>query len=332
MATLKDVAAYLNINVSTVSRALNGEKGVSPEMRSRILKAAAKLNYTPNLAARAMTGKGSNIIGLITPEINSSYFSHIICELEKKLSSFGYSLMVISTQFDPDREIRALRNFCQYNVDGIFSICPLYLDVINQFKPTLDKQGIPLILLEARLHTQDYNYILIDDEAGMILAIQHLLKIGHKRIGFLSDPALIPLRNQLFINAIKTCGLDPKENPIYQHETQRFEIAGYETMQQILNEQDYPHAFLAGYDDIAIGAMRAITEAGLRIPEDIAIIGNDDIREAPYLSTSLTTLAPPLTKMAHIGVEMMLNSIRSLDQDTIHHVRLKPELIIREST
>lgn len=332
MVTLKDVALKAGVNPSTVSRALNHRSGVSDELIRKIELVADELGYLPNYSARIMAGKRSNIIGFIGPEIESNYFSRIVCEVERILKMEGYSMMYANTHFERQNEITALTNFINYNVDGIFLSCTINQDILDQFSPILNEKNIPLILLEARMHSKDYNYILVDDEAGMLNAIRYLLSKGHKRIGFLSDHILVTFRNNLFRSAVKKAGLDPDDNPIYIHKTKRFEAAGYEIMSEVLADPNRPTAFLAGYDDIAIGAMRAAKEAGLKIPDDFAVIGNDNIRESSYLYNSLTTLSPPLEKMAKLGVDLMMNSIMQNDINTIHHIDLKPELIIREST
>lgn len=258
---------------------------------------------------------------------DSSAFKGLTYEYMEK-----YSVMIVNSQFKREKEIEALNNFCKYSVDGIFLACTVHQDVLDQFKPILRDKNIPLVLLEARLHSDDYNYIMIDDEAGMVQAIEYLLQKGYGRIGFMSEYVTDVMRNAMFISAIRRNGLDPADNPIYTHPTKRFEEAGYELMQQILRDPSRPRAFLAGYDDMAIGAIRAAEEAGFSVPRDFAIIGNDNIREAPFLHTSLSTLSPPIERMVELGVRMMLDCIREHDLDSIHRVTLKPELILREST
>lgn len=332
MATLKDVAKKAGVNISTASRALNGGMNISPETCDRVKQAAEALNYSPNLSARIMVGKGSRIIGCIVPEVDSNYFARIIFEIEKRLQSKGYFLMIANTQYNSEKEIAALNTFCQYNVDGIFLACTIHQDILDKFAQPLKDKGIPLVLIEARLHSNDYNYIMIDDEAGITHAIGYLKERGYSRVGFLSDYILVDLRNDQFVAALRHNGMDPADNPIYIHKTMRFETAGYEMMKLALADPNRPNAFLAGYDDIAIGAMRAIDEAGLRVPEDIALIGNDNIREAPFLHKALTTLSPPLERMAELGVDLMISCVENNELGIIHRIQLLPELIIRETT
>lgn len=331
MSTLKDIAKAAGVSLATASRVLNGGKGISKKTCDQVLQIAKDLNYIPNISAKILAGKNSKMIGMIVPEIDSNYFARIIFEVEHQLQKHGYFLLIANTQYKKEKEIQALNTFCTYNVEGIFITCTINNDILDEFAPTLKAQNIPLILLVARLHTADYSYIMVDDEAGMTDAIRYLRTKGYDRIGFIGDYILDTLRNELFISALKKNGLDPADNPIYSHPTRRFEQSGYETMKEILKDPNRPKAFLAGYDDIAIGAMRALDEAGLSVPEDIVIIGNDNVRESSYLHKALTTLSPPVIKMARLGSEIMLRAVKGEEDGVIHHISLRPDLIIRET-
>ena len=332
MSTLKDIALAAGVSLATASRVLNGGKGISQKTCEHVLKIAKELNYIPNLSAKILAGKNSKMIGMIVPEIDSNYFARMIYEVEHQLQKHGYFLLIDNTQYKKEKEIQALNTFCTYNVDGIFLTCTINNDILDDFSSILTAQNIPLILLEARLHKADYSYIMVDDEAGMVEAIRYLRNKGYRKIGFIGDYILDTLRNEMFISALKKNGMNPDENPIYSHPSCRFERSGYETMKNILKDPERPSAFLAGYDDIAIGALRALDEAGLSVPEDIVIIGNDNIRESSYLHKSLSTLSPPVDKMAKLGAEIMLRAVSGEDEGVIHHISLKPDLIIRETS
>lgn len=332
MATLKDVAQASGVSLATASRVLNNGKGISEKTTMRVLQVAKELHYIPNLAGKILAGKRSKMIGMIVPEIDSNFFAKMIFEVEHQLQKQGYFLLIANTQYKKEKEIQALNTFCTYNVDGVFLTCTINNDILDVFSVTLKEQNIPLILLEARLHTDSYSYIMVDDEAGMIDAIRCLKEKGHQRVGFISDYILDILRADQFISALKKNGMNPEDNPIYTNNVDRFEQSGYDTMKRILKDPNRPSAFLAGYDNLAIGAIRAIEEAGLSVPEDIAIIGNDNIRESSYLHKPLTTLSPPVDKMAKLGAEIMVKAIEGENDGVIHHILLKPDLIIRKTT
>lgn len=333
MATLKDVAQKAGVNISTASRALNGSPHISEKTADLVKRVAKELNYIPNANARILAGKSSHMIGIIVPETNSDYFSKMIETLEMKLRENGYFLIVAITHFEPEKEAEALENFLNYNIDGIFLACSVDVKGLTRYHRKLTLQGIPLIALDTRQAGADCNQIMVDDAVGLTIAIGHLLERGHKTIGFLADYIIDEQRRtDMFHQALLNNGLDPKKYPVISHPSRRFEQAGYEVMKQFLALPSYPTAYIAGYDDMAIGAIRAVEEAGLNIPEDISIIGNDNGKAGGFLHKKLTTLSPPVEKMVRVGVEMMLDCILEKEQDMIRHISLLPELLIRETT
>lgn len=182
-------------------------------------------------------------------------------------------------------------------IDGVFLSCTVDTDRLSKYQILLNSNHIPLIALDARQPGAVCSQINVDDTSGMVESIQYLLHKGHTSIGYLGDYIIKQtLREDFFREALTRCGLHPQEHPTFTHPTMRFEPAGYEGMKYFLSLPQYPSAYLAGYDDIAIGAMRAVAKAGLRIPEDIAIIGNDNGRAWDFLPRRLTTLAPSSKK------------------------------------
>lgn len=332
MASLEDVALKAGVSLSTASRALNNRPGLAPDTYTHVQQIAAELNYRPNPSARLLAGKHSKIIGIIAPELTSPYFSALIHEIEPLVQKAGYFLLIMNTEFDRQKEMEALQAFCSFHVDGVFLPTMAHMDVLDIYIQTFSANNIPFIGLEALLHSDNYSYIKMDDTYGISLAISHFLKKGAKRVCFLSDYLCDTLRANLYKEALHRNGLKLEENPIYSHPSKRHEIGGYELMKKVLATEDHPHAIVAAYDDIAIGAIRAIEEAGYSVPEDYQVIGNDNIRSAPYLHKTLSTLSPPIKKMAKIGVEILLDQIENHPAPgVVQHIILRPELIIRET-
>lgn len=332
MATLKDVALKAGVNVSTVSRALSGSSKISPHTVQRIRVIAQELNYQPNLSARVLAGKSSKMIGMIAPEIDSNYFAKLICAVEISLKERGYSLIVANSQFEEKKEEIAIEMFLNYQVEGIFLASSIHFKNNALLRKIREEHNVGLVLLEALAHYADYNYVMIDDAYGIEKAVEYLIAKGHKNIGFISDHLIDIIRKPMFCEALKRNGLRPEENPIISHPTERYEKAGYEVMNKFLDMANRPTAYIAGYDDMAIGAIRAVEDRGLSVPEDIAIIGNDNIRESMYLHKALTTLAPPVERMAQLGVDLMIDFIENNNKDIFHQITLKPELLVRETT
>lgn len=331
MASLKDISQKAGVAVSTVSKALNGRADISDETREKVCNIAKELNYKPNVVAQTLAGKASKLVGIIAPEIQSNYFVKIVNYLQFFLQKKQYSTILNISNFKFEEECDGLEMFCNRNVDGIFLICSMHHEIINQLRRIKNSYGIPVVLIEALDIFPDYDYIMIDDTYGMNSAIKHLKKKGHRKIGFITDSVNKFIRLPMFLKAMKENELEIKEQYCVD-DPERFEQGGYNCMQKILSGKDRPTALLTGYDNIAIGAMRAIYESNLKIPEDFAMIGNDNIRESSYLYQSLTTISPPVLEMARMGVDLLIEKIENKQNHTIHNIKLNPELIIRETT
>ena len=333
MTTLKDVARKAGVNISTASRALNGNPAISEKTALLVKQAASALNYKPNLSARILKGKKSNMIGVIVPETNSDYFSRLVETLEMRLQERGYFPIIANTKFDREKELDAVDHFLNYYIEGIFVVCVSSAKDLSRYSRKTALYNIPLIALDARKEGADCNQIMVDDMLGMTMAVSHLLEKGHKSIGFIGDAIIEQQgRTEMFRQAIRNNGLNVREEDIETCPDSRFEEAGYKMMKRFLSKKRYPDAYLAGCDDMAIGALRAAYENNLSIPDDIAIIGNDNGRASNYLHKRLTTLSPPIEKMSCLGVDMMIECIQNKDSSLTHKITLKPELLIRETT
>jgi LacI family transcriptional regulator len=329
--TLKDIALKAGVNVSTVSRALNKNSDISGTTRESILRIAAELGYRPNYAAQTLAGKASKLVGVLIPDIRSGYFDTIIGFLEEFLTAQGYSPILAITDFDLKREIEALELFCNRQVDGILVSLPTNAGILRHIDEVRATYHIPVVLLESLTHWDNYDDVMVDDAFGMTAAVEYLKGKGHTDFGFLTDETNYPIRFPMFRAALESNGLAVNEDFV-RVSTERFEKGGYLAMKALLASGTRPTALLAGYDSIAIGAMRVIYEAGLRIPEDFAIVGNDNIPEASFLYQCLTTIAPPVRELARMGTELLLEKIGDPENKVVHNIRLRPELIIRETT
>ena len=335
MSSLKDVAEKAGVSLSTASRAIRRKPGLSEETYNKILQIAKELNYKPNPSARLLAGKRSHIIGIIDPELRSPYFTALIQEVEMQVKARGYYLLIVNSDFEREKELEALQTLETFKVDGVFLPSSSHPDVLQFYINELTQNGIKFVGLESLIHDDNYSYIHIDDTWGITQAIAHLLKTGKTRICFLSDFLNDELRGPLYRQALINNNLSPDEYPIFSHPSDRHEKAGYEIMkEQILTlpPDKRPNGIIAGYDDLAVGAMRAIKEANLSVPEDFSIIGNDNIPSAPYLHKALTTLAPPIREMAELGSKILIDQIEGkMSPNTVNHIILKPQLIIRET-
>ncbi|MEX1307527.1 MAG: LacI family DNA-binding transcriptional regulator [Eubacteriales bacterium] len=328
--TLKDIAKRAKVNVSTVSKALNDSPEISTETIIRVKKIAQALNYTPNLAARALVGKGTKTLGLIIPEVSSNYFVKILNSVEDELKRIEYSLIIGITDFNVKEEIRYLDLFAGRSVDGILVAGSYYKEVAKKVKELTKSYDIPIIFIQSFVHFDQFDYIMIDDAHGINKAVSYLKENGHTHIGFIGDKTADMVRQPMFKAAMEQNELayDPA---MVMRSNSRFEQAGYAGMKELLKSGNVPTAIVAQYDNVAIGAMKAAYEQGLSIPEDISFIGYDNIRESEFLECALTTISPPAQDMARIGVKLIIGKINDKKIVATQQVKLLPELIIRES-
>ncbi|MCQ6557476.1 LacI family DNA-binding transcriptional regulator [Paenibacillus mendelii] len=336
MSTIEEIAKIAGVSASTVSRALARNKKISEHTIQRIEKIANELHYTPNLSARALTGKGTKLIGLIVPEITSNHYVQIVNRVESELYAKGYALIIGTTDFNADKGLRNLEVFIGRAVDGII-FAGDNLDEVNA-AAVRDIIKTPIVFLGSAGDNTGHECVAVDDAHGISLLIRHLIELGHKSFGFIGEKLSKPVRLPPFQKALAEWGLEYNENFIKTDGTERFEEGGYLRMKELLAEGEMPTAVFATYDNIAIGAMKALHEAGLKVPEDVSIIGFDNIKESEYLIPALTTVFPPITEMADRAVDMLIEKIEKKDTDktarkyTAAKTILYPELVIRQST
>lgn len=330
MSTLKEIAKIAGVNASTVSKALNGHDDINAETKGRIIKIAQQLNYFGKKVNAQVQPNGNYMIGVICPEIDSNFYAQIVQKIEEKVAMKGYSLFIGISRFDQEKETSYLRLMLNKGVDGIVLITSTDQFISKTLQEIKKEFDIPIIVVAVNQMVDYYDSIKIDDHIGVTMAISHLVQLGHKRIGYIGDH-LSKHRLDSFKEAVEQNGIKVEERWI-KIGSERFEEGGYLRMNEVLQCKETPTAILASYDDIAIGAMKAIYEKGLKIPQDISIVGVDNIRIARYLSSNLTTVSEPVNEMGDIACAILFNRIENKAFTVVQNVVLKPELIIRAST
>jgi DNA-binding LacI/PurR family transcriptional regulator len=331
MATLKDIASRADVTVSTVSRALNGNPEIKKGTRDRIVEIAKELNYISNKNERYFFRSTLKTIGLICPEIRGNFYSSLANTMEIEIKEAGYTMILGLTNFKSEEELHYLDLFQKKNVDGIVFITTMDDSSKEKILDFKARCSIPMIQLASVFELEEYDCIKFDDKLGVTLAVEHLLELGHTDIAYIGEN-LTKDRQRHFIDVMKKHGIKI-DNDFIKSGEERFEEAGYLRMKEILSAgEKRPTAIFASYDDVAIGAMRAIYENGLRIPEDISVIGIDNIYLTSYLYKSLSTISNPTNEMMNIAIKILLGKIEDRNNKVIQHVVVKPELIIRETT
>jgi len=327
MPTIKDVAKAAGVSISTVSYALNGSEKVSEETRKKILTVAKELNYVPNNFAKGLKKSSNNLIAIVVHETFGPFYDSLIKGIQDTAYLLGYDLIVfIENGFGKNTSVNFLK---QKIVKGAIIMTSL---ISKENLRELTEENIPIVLLDRNLKNEEISNVLIDNQKGAYLATEHLIKLNHKKIAFISGPEDSydnSLRFRGYKKALKDHEIIFDKNLVIQGDFT--EKSGYNSVSEFLtNTQNYPTAFFSSNDEMAIGAMKSIQEKGLKIPEDISIVGFDDIQELRYISPKLTTIRRPMYELGSYSAHLLLNLIEKKSSN--NNLMLDVKLIIREST
>jgi DNA-binding LacI/PurR family transcriptional regulator len=335
---LKDVAALAGVSIKTVSNVVNGQK-VRPETLDRVQRAIDELRYQPNLTARNLRTGRTGVIALAVPELTSPYFAELARSIIAASAKQGWTVLVDETDGLRERELPVLHGIRSHLIDGaIFS--PLAL---GREEPATLRPDLPMVLLGERLFPGHVDHVAFDNVAAAQSAVQHLLERGRSRIaaiGLQTTPVGETARLRLagWRAALVAAGQAPDDDLIVPAARWHRED-GYRATRELLASGADVDALFCCNDLLALGALRALAEAGLRVPEDVAVIGIDDIEESRYVSPSLTTISPDKQVIAGEAVRLLALRIqqrRTPDLATTgpdhHDVKTPFELIVREST
>lgn len=328
MATLKDIAEIAGVNISTVSKALRDSSDINEETKIKIAKIAKELDYKFDTVKRKQFGSFGSV-GVICPEIISGYYSQIVSRIEEEAKKEGCFCIIGFTNFEADNEKYYLKHLINAGVQGIILISESseLNGILLEYK---EDTCVPLVLIAQNTETKDFDCIKIDDAYGVKLAVEHLIQLGHRDIGYVGDE-LSNSRLDVFTRVMQENKMKVNKKWIQVSE-ERFEKCGYELMSNILKTNDVPSAILSAYDDIAIGAIKAIHDKGLSVPDDISVVGIDNIRTASYCIPELTTVAGTVEEMGKIAVKLLFKKVKDNQYKVIQNVMLSPMLIQRKST
>ncbi|MFC4303796.1 LacI family DNA-binding transcriptional regulator [Cohnella boryungensis] len=327
---IKDVAKQAGVSVTTVSRVLNGEKYVKDDLKIRVQRAIDELGYSPSHIARSLVRKKTNLIGVIVPDVTSSFYSTILSTIEKTASHNDYNLLVCNIIEDTDKELKYLQVFQQMRVDGIIIMHEKLNDEIREL---LNKLSIPIIFSSVKPVDQKFMSVIIDDYAAAYDATRHLIELGHTRIGFLGgdmrDITSGQNRYAGYCRALADCGIDVPEGYIRfgDYKTQ----SGYEKMKEMLTQESYPTAVFAVSDDMAVGALNCIHDHGLRVPEHLSVIGFDGSQLTEQVRPRLTSMQQPILEMGKVTVDKLLELIEDQKDSPTEDVILQHKLVVRDS-
>lgn len=327
--TLEDIAKQAGVSRATVSRVINSDANVKEQTRALVMEVIQKSNFQPNIAARSLAAGRTNVIGLVIPAgvsaiFTDPYFPLLIQGVTSACNARDYSVMLWLAE--PEYERRMMRQILHSGLlDGVLVSSMLMEDPIVQ---ALHDSKKPFILI-GRHPTLDVNYLDVDNFNGGREATLHLLRLGHKRIATITGPQDMIAgydRFQGYRRALKERGV--AFQPELVPEGDFSEAGGYTAMRRLLPH--HPTAIFVASDMMAEGAMRALREAGLRVPQDVAIVGYDDMPNASRLAPSLTTVRQPTNRMGSLAIDTLIDIIQNPSSNK-RHIVLPVELVIRES-
>jgi LacI family transcriptional regulator len=331
--TMKDVAKLAGVTQPTVSNVLNRSESVSVEVKERVLKAIDQLGYVPNALAKGLKQQRTNTVGLIIPDIDSGFYGEIAKGVEQSLRTSGYVTFLCNTFYNPELEKVYLNALIQQNVAGIIVAYPL---VDQKIYANINKYNISLVVLDDKVEGVDFIIpsVEMNNLNGSMLAVEHLYRTGAKTICFASEPLFsraLRLRYEGFRQAMDKFGLDLDGNFIFIENNQYDKIKmGYNLGAQILLSESVD-AVYASSDNLAFGIIKRFQEYGIKIPEDIIVIGYDDVPLSELISPTLTTVSQPKFQMAKKGSEILIKMMNNEEYDN-SEITFEPSLIIRQSS
>ena len=326
---IKEVARLANVSTATVSRTINGSDKVTPETAARVRRAIEELRFYPNTNARALGSGRSSLYGLIISDITNPFFPELVKSFEDIAVQYGQEVLIANTDYNPARTEVCVTRMLQRKVDGV-AIMTSEMD--EHFIGEFSSRGIPLVFLDTGTPQDRISNILIDYPAGIDAAVEHLTALGHTAIGFISGPMTLTsacVRRRAFINSLQRSGIQLEDNFI-EEGNHRME-GGHDAMARMLDRGQRPTAVLASNDMTAIGAMGAIFERGLRVPEDISVIGFDDIQLGAYTQPALTTVGLSRPEIAKLAFRALYDANHSGVIKGMEFT-IQPSLKVRKST
>ncbi|HEX6534182.1 MAG TPA: LacI family DNA-binding transcriptional regulator [Gemmatimonadaceae bacterium] len=307
MVTIKDVARAAGVSAATVSRVWNDSAVVSEDTRRHVREVAARLGYSPHGAARSLITRTTRTIGVLLPDLYGEFFSEVIRGIDQTAQQHGFHLLV-SSSHDSRSEIEAALRSMRGRVDGLIVM-----------SPDLDAQGalhaiggsFPVVLLNAVATGESFDSITIDNRGGAAAMVRHLVALGHRRIAMIAGPErnydsaerLAGYREAL---APATKRADRSAHASLVRHGDFSEASGHRAARAFLELEPRPSAIFAANDSMAIGALSALHEAGLRVPEDVAVVGFDDIPMARYMNPPLTSVHVDISDLGHRATERLL--------------------------
>lgn len=326
---IREIARRAKVSTATVSRAINRVPTVDPQLAKRVWKVVDELGYFPNTQARALVSGRSRIFGLIVSEITNPFFPEIVQTFENLAVKNNYEILLTSTVYDPKRMESSVRRMIERRVDGV---AILTFGMEESLLEHLRFRKVPMVFIDVGPNARGIINIAINYESGIRQAVQHLAALRHQRIAFISGDLELKTaraRRDAFKTAMTEIGLSPELMVVGDHRME----GGMRALVELIKVNEPPTAVVCSNDMTAIGVMREAYERNIRVPDDLSVVGFDDIRLAEFIIPPLTTIQMSQTELARISFEALLQEVErsAPSQDGVHY-QLNTNLILRSST
>ena len=329
--SIYDVAKLANVSQSTVSRVLNNYPYIKPETKQKVLNAIKELGFSPNEIARGLANNKTNTIGLIIENISNSFYSETAHIILREARKYNYEVIIIDSESDKENFKKSIDSLMAKRVDGIIVASTR---MTNDIIVNLIDKNFPIITYNRRIYKDSYNsHVVLDNFLGANMAIEHLVKLNHKRIAYISGPLRYSTfydRLQGFLSSINTYNLEVDEEIMYMDKLEYKKV--YDFAKKLMNSNNPPTAYFSSTDNMALAVMEAAVSEGLKIPEDISVIGCDDIDISGNSFIQLTTIAQQKEKMATLTIEKLMKKISDKSNEEKVDIVIKPQLKLRKTT
>jgi LacI family transcriptional regulator len=328
--TIKDVAREAGVSYSTVSRVINNFEYVHPETRKKVLKTMDRLEYVVNQQARGLVKGQSRVIGLLIHAFDTSYMGEVLRGINDTLVEAEYDLLLYTTHRQKEREATYVANITQGLADGLLLVLPRGPD---RYLKTLCRRKFPFVLIDHRADSADVNAVTATNWQGAYEAIEHLVELGHQRIGFITGDMKAKCSQERlrgYKDALRAHQIDFE--PALVRNGDFFQPAGFDATTALLELERPPTAIFSSNDLMAFGAVEAVLKMGYSVPRDVSIVGFDNIAQSAVMHPQLTTVHQPLRDMGRTAAELLLSAIMDATDFEAHCVELPTHLIVRQST
>jgi DNA-binding LacI/PurR family transcriptional regulator len=333
VTSIKDVAKKAGVSISTVSNALNNSRYVKKETKEKIFEVASDLNYTPNIIARGLKTRSTRTVAVIVPDISNQFFAQVIKGIEEIAKQRRYNVLLTCSYYDVLEEKRSIEVLKQQFVDGF-----LFISGYNSFEhiKSLNNDRVPVVVVDRELEDKNVPSVLIDNFEAMRKAVNFLYELGHKRIGYISytydNQTTVKNRYRGYCKGLEENGIDYDPDMVIISETLRLnELEGSrEVVKKIIDRKKIPGVILNASDFIAVGVIRALKELNIEIPEEISVMGFDNILMSLYTDPLLTTVKQPKKQMGATAINLLLDIIEGKSIEN-KNIMLPTEIIDRKS-